>query len=184
MRRFVLLLALSVASACSSSPSSPTIFTLQNDSFTPGGSPAFQGGFAAGEGAGAVFAARSSAYVVRKVTFLFGGGGTDQTISLALYLDDGTLPVGVPIFSNTYPITPSNAAFQEIDLTTQNIDVPAGEGLRVALIVSHSGYPGVAVDSNGLTTNRNLLYESGAWGRSETYMIAGDWIIRAEIEEG
>jgi hypothetical protein len=169
-----------IAGACATATGS-TVITLLNDGFSSG-TPAFQGGFAAGEGVAAVFAPRTSSFVVRSVKFPFGGGGTAQTVTIALYLDDGTLPAGTPLHSQDSPLTPSNTAFQFIDLTSANVTVPAGEGLRVALTFAHSGYPGVAIDADGLTPNRNLIYTASAWTRSETAGVMGDWIIRADIE--
>jgi hypothetical protein len=175
------LLALGLAAGACTVGTDATVITLLNDGFTSG-TPAFQGGFMAGEGVAAVFPPRASSFEVRGVRFPFGGGGTAQTVTLALYLDDGTLPVGAPLHSQSYPLTPSNSSFQFIDLSAANVTVPAGEGLRVALMFAHDGYPGVARDDDGLTANRNLVYTASAWTRSETVGVLGDWIIRADIE--
>lgn len=158
----------------------PVHSTLKNDNY-PGVTAQFQSGFAIGEGAAAIFAPHAGDYTVEQVQLLFGGGGTTQTITLSIYTDSGTVAPGLPIFTADYEITPSDNAYQVIDLTADSVSVPSGKGLRVAIFFQHAGVPGVAADSGGIGVHRNAIYAGSAWSFAEDEAITGDWIIRALI---
>lgn len=174
---FVSLLAL----ACGSDSSGPTTSVLQNDNFTSGGSPAFQGGFANGEAAAVRLGPQSAAFTIRKVFLLFGGDPATQTVTLTIYQDGDSLNPGTPLFSNDYSLTGSSSAMQEIDLTGEDIHVTANQRIRVAVGFHHVGLPSVAIDA-AITSARNLIDANpGGWTLAETALLNGDFIIRAEI---
>src|SRR5688572_3103927 len=112
-----------VLSACGGDSTEPTILTLQNDSYAGGGTAAFDGWWDAGDGVGTFFPARASAYSVRNVRFLFGGSATPQTVTLTLFTVVGN--TRLPIYTHDHPLTPSDASFQEIDLSGAGVQVPA-----------------------------------------------------------
>ena len=78
-------------------------------------------------------------------------------------------------------MTPSDAAFQENDVSAQNITIAANAMFRIALFFKDTGVPSVAPDLNGITTARNFIYSAG-WSKAETLGVTGDWIIRAVVE--
>ena len=170
-----------VVLACGDSTSGTVVSTLQNDNFTPGGSVAFSSGFAAGEAAAVRLGPQPAAFTIRTVRFLFGGATTAHTVTLTIYQDPGTDNPGAPIHTSDHAVTGSDAAFQEIDLTAQNVAVAANTTIRVALFVPHTGVPGIGYDG-ARTAARNLLYViPGGWVTSESLMIGGDFVIRAVI---
>ena len=169
-----------VGVACGSDSTGPTISTLQNDNFTSG-SPTFVAAFDSGEAAAVRLGPESGAFTIRKVIFLFGGAVTGETVTLTIYNDANTSNPGSVLYSNAYVLTPSDAAFQEIDLTAQNIHVGAGQMVRVALAFNHVGLPNVAKDG-AITNTRNWMFlNPGGWTAAETVGIDGDFIIRLEI---
>ena len=159
----------------------PVISTLQNDDFTSGGTAAFQSGFITGEAAAVRLGPQSLAFTVRKVVLLFGGDTTTNTVTLTVYQDGGTLAPGSVLHSADYALTGSNAAFREIDLTSQNIHVAASQAIRVAVWFQHDGLPAAATDDARIAS-RNLIYAiPGGWSTAESFLLPGDFIIRAEI---
>ncbi len=179
MKTSSVVTALFVTLAACESATGPTMSTLQNDGYVSG-AVSFQSAFNAGEAGAVVLGPQSSAFTVRKIDFLFGGADTAEVITLTIYADAGTDNPGTVLYSHDYTLTPSNAAFQQIDLTTQNISVDAGQKIRVAVFLQHANLPSIAIDGNGISTGRNYIYSAG-WIKAETAGITGDWIIRAEI---
>jgi hypothetical protein len=177
--RWTGLASLALVLGCGSDSTGPTISTLQNDDFTSGGSPTFQAGFVTGEAAAARLGPQSAAFTVRKVRFLFGGATTTKTVTLTIYQDGDSTNPGAVLHSADYSLTGSNSAFQEIDLTGQNIHVAATQKIRVAILFQHDGAPSVAIDG-ARTASRNFIY-SGGWITTESVSLNGDFIIRAEI---
>ena len=171
-----------VVLACSGSDSTgPTTSTLQNDDFSSGNTPAFQGGFVTGEAAAVRLGPPTSAFTIRHIQFLFGGATGSKTITLTIYQDAGALSPGTPIHTHDYALTASDAAMQDIDLTGDNVHVGANQTIRVAIAFQHDGLPGVAKDG-AITNGRNLvLANPGGWTAAETLGVNGDFIIRAEI---
>ena len=182
--RYVLASLVLVCVACGSDSTGggPTISTLQNDNFTSGGAaPTFIAAFDSGEAAAVRLGPQGGAFTIRKVIFLFGGAVTGETVRLTIYNDPNTANPGTVLHDSTYAITPSDAAFQQIDLTAKNIHVAASQMIRVALAFNHVGLPSVAKDA-AITNTRNLVNLSpGGWTAAETVAIDGDFIIRLEI---
>jgi hypothetical protein len=168
--------------ACGSDSSGPTTSTLQNDDFTSGGSSAtFVAGFGTGEAAAARLGPKTAAFTIHRVEFFFGGSSTPHTVTLTIYQDGDSVNPGTPIYSHDYPLTPSDASFQAIDLTGQDLHVAANQKIRVAITFSHNGLPSVARDG-ALTPARNLLFlNPGGWVTAESVGVPGDFIIRTEI---
>lgn len=177
MRPVFLLIALA---ACGSA-TGPTMSTLKNDAFVSGVAT-FVSAFASGEGAAAKLGPQSNDFTVRSVQFLFGGSDTAKTVTLTIYDDVGNDAPGAVLYSHDYPLTPSNAGFQQIDLTAQHIAVASGHSIRVAVFFQHDGLPSVAKDGDGINSSRNYIFSTGGWVKAESVGINGDFIIRAEIE--
>lgn len=174
----VLLAALTACGSDSGTP--PTTLTLQNDAFS-GGTPSFVGGLATGEGVSVSLGPQAKAYSIQKVMFVYGGNSTARTITLRINADAGTDAPGLQLASSDHAMTPSDAAMQEIELSSTPVAVAAGQRVRITLIAQHAGLPGVGMDGNGITNGRNFVYTSGTWYKAETLSVAGDFIIRAEI---
>jgi len=168
--------------ACNGSDSTgPTTSTLQNDNFSSGNTPAFQGGFATGEAAAVRLGPRTEAFTIKHIQFLFGGATGTDSVTLTIYQDAGATNPGTPLHSADYQITASDAAMQDIDVSGANIHVAANQTIRVAIGFQHNGLPGVAKDG-AITNGRNLIFVSpGNWATAESVGIDGDFVIRAEI---
>jgi len=167
--------------ACGSDSTSPVDSMLQNDNFSSGNTPAFQGGFATGEAAAVRLGPRTEAFTIKHIQFLFGGATGTDSVTLTIYQDAGATNPGTPLHSAGYQITASDAAMQNIDVTGANIHIAANQTIRVAIGFHHNGLPGVAKDG-AITNARNLIFVSpGNWATAESVGIDGDFIIRAEI---
>ena len=153
---------------------------LANDGFTAGAQAGFQAGFVAGE----IAAARlvpSAPTQIQAVRFLYGGAAGTRDIILHVWNDTGATSPGSELFTQIYSITASDAALQEIDLTTTPI--PVSGAFRVGIEFLDDGVPSVARDDDGtITANRNYILLSGVgWVESSTVGLTGDWIIRAVV---
>jgi len=159
---------------------------LQNDGYVNGQPVTFQGGFVATEMAGSRFVPAGTApWRVNRVQFLFGGATSAQTITLHVYDDTADTPTpGAELFAGNFAVTGSNNAMQEIDLTSDNIQV-TGQ-FRVAIEFQHAGLPSVASDVDGtINATRNFIFvpPSPGWLPSNLLGLTGDWIIRAGVEQ-
>jgi len=153
-----------------------------NDSWEPGQNQYFQAGFAPGE----IAAARLTPAVtglrrLKRVLFLFGGQVTNETVRLHVWADDaGTTEPGIELFAADYQITGSNA-LQSIDLSAHDIQI--ADSFRIGLGFTHFGLPSVSRDDDGITANRNFIFDySSTWYESSVFGLTGDWIIRAVDE--
>jgi hypothetical protein len=143
---------------------------------------AFAGGFVTGEAGAVVLGPQTVGFTLEKVSLLFGGATTSKTVTLTIYADGGADDPGVQLHSADYPLTGSDVAIQEIDLTVLNIAVAAGQRIRVAVFFHHDGLPSVASDVDGITPSRNYIFAiPGGWRKAETLGLGGDLIIRARI---
>ena len=154
---------------------------LQNDSFTDGQSAGFQSGFVAGEEGAVTLGPVAEAFTIDKVRFLFGGATSTHSITLRIYAGSGVANPGAQLFSGDYQATGADNGIQEIDLTGENIMLNGGS-FRVSIGFQHSGAPSIARDLDGIVANRNWIFAGQAgWFEAGQLGIAGDWIIRAEI---
>lgn len=170
-----------VALAACGSSTGPGITILKNDSYTTG-TLTFAAGFSAGEAAAVRLGPVSTGFTVRKVRFIFGGAAPVDSFNLIISADAGTDNPGSVLYAHVYTVTPSNAAIQEIDVSAQNITVPANQMIRIAFFFKDAGVPSVAPDLDGLTADRNFVYAIGpGWTKAVTAGVTGDWIIRAEV---
>ena len=156
--------------------------TLQNDSFVSGGSVGCQGGFANGEMSGVTLGPVTNGFRVQNIQFVFGGAQTLVTVTLHIYLDGGGTNPGTELYHGDYQITGADDSMQQIDVSSQNIVVPAGSSIRVALEVQHDGAPGICRDMDGIHAGRNWIYSSPTWYDSQSLGVQGDWIMRAEVD--
>lgn len=178
LSNMLLLLALGCSGSDSSGP--PVISTLQNDDYTSG-TPTYETAFVSGEAAAVRLGPQNAGFTIQKVQFLFGGDTATKTITVSIYADGGATDPDSLIQSADYSRKGSNAAMQEIDLSTLNIHIAANKTVRVAIRFQHDGVPSVAIDG-ARTASRNVVYASGlGWTTSEALGINGDFIIRAQI---
>ncbi len=154
---------------------------LQNDSFQSGDTVACQAGFATGEMGASTLGPVPEAFSIQAVRFLFGGSEDQVTITLHVYIDEGTPNPGPEIYASDFQVTGSNQAIQEIDLSGANLSLPAGSSIRVAVEFHHTGAPGLCRDDDGIQPARNWIY-SGTWVDSRIYGLQGDWVLRAVVD--
>ncbi|MBK7672425.1 MAG: hypothetical protein IPJ24_13755 [bacterium] len=153
---------------------------VQNDSFVPGQSAGFQGGFVAGETAAArLLPTGTFPQQVSAVRFLFGGAAGTRTVTLRIWDDPtGAAAPGVELYSGDFEVTAADNALQELDLSAAALTV--GGPFRVGIEFQHDGTPSVARDGDGITAGRNFMDVMGfGWADAALFGITGDWIIRA-----
>ena len=157
-------------------------YSLRNDGFAVTGA-AFQAGFVTGEEAAVTLGPVPRGFQVKLVRFLYGGAATARTVTLKIYGETGTATPGTLLHSADFFVTPSDTAIQELDITGSNVTLPAGS-VRVSILFQDGGLPSVATDGDGITPNRNWAATAApaGWYASSDLGVAGDWIIRAEVE--
>jgi hypothetical protein len=185
-RRFTMMLVLLAVAA----PGGAAIKELANDSFVGLGSVACQVGFVEGESAAVKLTADPGdyPYQIRKVRMLICPASTAGYVILRISEDNtGTLLPGPLIYEEIVQVTGSDDALNEVDLTTSNIIVASGS-VRVELEWYQISPPGVAHDLDGFVPNANYIYAwidppgFWSWFYADQLGVAGDWIVRLEIE--
>lgn len=160
---------------------------LQNDGYVTGAAVGFQAGFVTGETAEVTLGPISNTFQVTGVQFLFGGNGTtpiSRDVVLKIYKDIGVGTPGAELFSSTFSLAASDDILQQINLSDKNIVVTGGGSIRVAIEMTASGLPSVAVDKDGtIATNKNWVKSGASWATSSSLGVNGDFIIRAVVEE-
>jgi len=153
---------------------------LQNECFESG-MAAFEAGFGVNDIGASRFNAPDATRQLIKVHLLFGGDTATKTITLKVYDDTaGTDAPGAELASADFQLTGSNSALQELDVTAMNIMVPAQ--FRVGILFPYMGAPALARDNDGITANRNFIYDpSIGWRQSSLFGVTGDWILRATV---
>jgi len=155
--------------------------TLKNDGWAPGQSMGIVGGFLAGDMvASRLVPSDTSEVQVTSVLFMFGGASGTHAITMTIWEDSGgTVTPGAALFSDSYQVTASDEAWQEIDLSAE--DVTVSGTFRVGIEFTHDGAPSVGYDDDGITPDRNFIY-SGGWYTAGAFGVPGDWIIRATVQ--
>src|ERR1044072_1415204 len=98
---------------------------LKNDSFVTNAAAGFQMGFDANEAAASRFVAPQAGRVLQRVSFLFGGGSSTHTVTIKVWDDTaGTNDPGGELFAGDFMITGNDTAFQQADLSGNNIVLP------------------------------------------------------------
>ncbi|MCA9756423.1 MAG: T9SS type A sorting domain-containing protein [Candidatus Eisenbacteria bacterium] len=153
---------------------------LQNDGWSDGQNAAFQGGFVAGE-IGAVRLVPGQPGDIEQIELLFGGSTAQQTVTLHIWDDSAEqINPGALLFSGDYLLTGADDAINVIDISAEQIQVPGP--FRVGIEFQHTGYPSIARDDDGtINIDRNFIFTSNTWFRSNLFGVTGDWIIRARM---
>jgi len=163
---------------------------LANDSFSGTGSITCQIGFVAGESGAAKLTADPGdyPYQVLKIRMLVCPASTSGTVILRISEDNtGTVLPGPTIYEEIVQITGSDEAFNELDLSLNNIIITSGS-VRVELNwYDEPPPPGLANDLDGIVPNVNYIYAEISpgvyqWFYAEQLGVPGDWIIRLEID--
>lgn len=163
----------------SGSPSTP--LELKNDRFTPGVGVVPLGGTAPGDEVAAVLGPVNRPFRVAKVNFICGGSAGTGTFTLKVHQETGRPEPGTLLFSETYAVQSSDQQFQEIDLSTSNISLPAGS-VRVSIAYQQAGLPGIAFDGAGTSfPGKNWVFRSGAWTDAANAGARGNAIIRVTV---
>jgi uncharacterized repeat protein (TIGR01451 family) len=191
---------LSAAIAFASSAAANEV-TLQNDSLTGGDSGTIQAGFAAGEKAAAWLTSPCDGNLVAVQVFwisLTGGSGETIEDSIDIYRsgafpEPGDLaqeilgPVLNDGFMNEYRyLDEDNTIPLSVPVTTNETVVVA---LGFLTAPNPALGPSVVTDQDGIHTGRNAIYASDGsggfvWTASETFLVPGDWVIRAVVDCG
>ena len=165
---------------------------LKNDSFVSGNAAA-QAGFCQNEAAASRFVAPDAGRQLLRIHFVYStGGGPDVTRTVTIKVWDdtaGTNAPGAELYSNDYQVTSSSTDIQQVDLTAENVVVPAQ--FRVGIVFQNAGVPSIANDIDGVDyPDRNYIWAingttcgpaASLWIRSSTAGVSGDWILRAEV---
>lgn len=166
---------------------SATPQTLQNDGFVDGAPASFQAGFITTEiGAARFVPTIACPCVIESVTVLFGGNTESRLMGVLIWDDPGSTPApGDLLFSGEATLTGSTVAFNEIDLSLAPIIVNGP--FRVGIEFGHDGLPGLATDLDGsIDANANFIFADiggfNFWFPSSTLGVAGDFILRASID--
>ncbi|HVV83414.1 MAG TPA: hypothetical protein VHE35_10100, partial [Kofleriaceae bacterium] len=164
---------------------------LKNDGFTTGAQVDFEGGFHDGEIGASRFLAPGPRQL-QAVQLLFGGNTATRTITLQIWDDSqGGSDPGAMIYEGDFELTGANDAMQSLDLSGENVFVPAqfraGIQFQGAPDVD-LGYPSIARDIDGsIAADKNYLYAVVAgqfhWYRSKDLGLQGDWVIRAVVAD-
>jgi len=179
-----MITAVVVVGALSAAGPARADIELSNDTFTSGGTAAFSGGFVFGEAGASRFVAPAAGRQVLKVHLLFGGGSTAaQTVTLKVWDDSaGTDAPGTELFTGDFPLTGSDTAIQELDVSgASTVIVP--QQFRVGIVFQHSGAPSIARDTMPpIMVDKNYIMGQGVgWAKAQTFGVNGNWIIRAVI---
>jgi len=163
---------------------------IQNDSFTDSGILTGYAAFAQQEYVAATFTVDPADYPFRieKVQTLALAllPGTIAMVSVTVWEDTGTTDPGMVLHTSTYgfQLESSTTALNELDLSCENIVITSGS-VRVGLRWEYVGDQiGIAYDLDGITLLTNTVFSSplGGWWLAEDLAVAGDWILRLEIE--
>jgi len=163
---------------------------LSNDSFSGIGSITCQVGFVAGESGAVKLTADPGdyPYQVLKIRMLVCPASTSGNVILRIYEDDtGTVLPGPVLYEEIVQIIGSDEAFNELDLSFNNIIIPSGS-VRVELEwYDFPPPPGLAHDDDWFVPSVNYIYAEISpgvyqWFYADALGVIGDWIIRMEID--
>jgi len=173
--------------------------TIQNDSLANGDSGTIQAGFVAGEKAAAWLTSPCDGNLVAVQVFWISlTGGTGETIqdSIDIYRsgdfpEPGDLAVEIlgPVLNDGFM---NEFRYLDEDNTIPlSVPVATGETVVVALgfltAPNPALGPSVVTDEDGIHTGRNAIHASDGlggfvWFASETFLVPGDWVIRAVVD--
>jgi hypothetical protein len=172
--------------------------TLQNDSLANLGSATIEAGFVAGEkGASWLTSPCNGNIRAVQIFWLSASGATGQLLgdSIQIYRSGAFPEPGVLAEEINGPLLTDGVINEYRFLNDSNtvpliVPVVANETVVVAYTFSEdppvSG-PSLAVDADGIQNGRNAIYARLApgvfqWFSSESFLVPGDWVIRAVVD--
>ena len=172
--------------------------TVQNDSLTDFGSAIIEGGFVAGEsGASWLTSPCDGNIVAVQVFWLSNTGSTGQLLGDSIDIfRSGTFPTPGALAQEINGPLLSDGVINEYRFLDDNNTVPLivpvanNETFVVAYKFSENtpaSGPSLAVDANGIVNGRNAIHAritgtTYAWFSSESFLVSGDWVIRAVVD--
>jgi hypothetical protein len=165
------------------------IVNLQLDEYDTGASYNFVETRFLGEGVATTLGPVDNTFKIMSVKFLFGGTAefrVTREVVLNIYKDNGTVIPGDLLYSANYTLVSSNTTIQEIDIRDKGIEVTGGGSIRVSFImVDGTSFPTFAQEFDGTYFGtKNWVKElDGTWRSSKQGGLAGNWVIRATIEQ-
>jgi hypothetical protein len=156
---------------------------LRNDGLDAGQAVRFQAGFVAGEAGAVRLTSPFQRSKLQSVSLFFGGGDAGaRDIVLHVWNDAAGTDPGSELFAAAYNVTASDSALQVLDVSADDVVVPAT--FRVGIELTEANLPSLAIDSDGITANANFINAQGlGWIGAATLGLTGDFIIRAEVTE-
>lgn len=155
---------------------------LKNDSWPPTLTAFFQAGFEVGEAAAVRLVPPGPCPCpVNGVSVLLGGGSGEVNLGLRIWDDSGGMDApGALIYEDELTLTAGEAVINLIDLRAELITVDGP--FRLGFVIQQTGLPSVARDADGITPDVNYLRANASgWAEASTFMIEGDWIMRAAV---
>lgn len=159
---------------------------LSNDGFAEEGSAYFQGGFVADECWGSIYPLDPAELPVEAtyVRMLVGGTTDEADFGLHVYaVADTEMADVVELAAEAVSIRGADAAWNDVALDDLGLDVFTGGNVAVAVCLDgHDAYPAIARDADGVSDNAlNWIWTGGAWRRSSSLGVSGDWVMRVCI---
>lgn len=161
----------------------------KNDGWASGEQAHCQNAFGDGEAAAVGLDPPATHYplMLKSIQMVVCGDATD-TLGLEIYADslDGTPEPGALLFPKsgtaTYSVTgpDTGAAMRSINLASRQLVMK--DSFRVALrwVGTDGVVVEVTIDDDGtITPQRNFIHATGSWAFSESFLVDGDFVIRA-----
>ncbi|SFN24477.1 DUF11 domain-containing protein [Dokdonella immobilis] len=171
--------------------------TVKNDSLIDNSSAIVEAGFVSGEkGASWLTSPCDGNIVAVQVLWLSASGGTGQTLGGSIEIHRaGTYPTPGALAEQINGPLLTDGVINEYRYLDDNNTVPlivpvtSNETFVVAYVFDAAppgSGPSLVVDANGIVAGRNAIYAdlggSFFWLSSETFMVPGDWVIRAVVD--
>ena len=165
--------------------------TYQNDGMTSGSDGVVVCGFVPDEKFAALFVPDPADYPftidsVMVMLLPYDGScaevaaGEGKPVTIEIWNDAAASeePDGAPVYAEEWAVTSSSAAINDLPVGDDaTIRIESGV-VRVAVTLGSDDIKPIR-DNDGLTTDRNLIYDiGGTWHWSSDYGLVGDWLLR------